>query len=149
MLILLRGPQLLKARIQTVQSELYLAKTVLDSGFHVKDSRFQVLDSGFNSSRKSYSGFQSPDLPHYKSRKLPGFRSSQAKIFLIPKSIANRFKKPLKLWTTRTNGFFVCKISPAWFFFNGLFILSFKFTSFLSQSGFLNPGYFCLWNPKS
>ena len=97
MLILLRGPQLLKARIQTVQSELYLAKTVLDSGFHVKDSRFQVLDSGFNSSRKWYSGFQSPDFPDYKSRKLPGFRSPQAKIFLIPKSITNRFKKPLKL----------------------------------------------------
>ena len=87
MLILLRGPQLLKTRIQTVQSELYLAKTVLDSGFLVKGSRFQVLDSGFNSSRKWYSGFQSLYFPDYKSRKLPGFRSPQAKIFLIPKSI--------------------------------------------------------------
>ena len=54
MLILLRGPQLLRLKIQTGQNELYLAIVsphVNRQSKAVLDSRFRATDSEFNSSR--------------------------------------------------------------------------------------------------
>ena len=60
------------------------SKTVVDSGFHAVDSRFQVLDSGFFVSEtwipdsgflELFSGFQSP-----------GFQIPRIKIYQIPET---------------------------------------------------------------
>ena len=89
MLILLRGPQLLRVKIQTGQNELYLAIVLPHVNRQSKTvlySRFRATDSGLNYSRWRYSGFRSPGCPDSICKNLLGFRIGQAKISLIPKS---------------------------------------------------------------